>query len=97
MKKFKTWLIHKLGGYTKEESYLRHESVHRSNISRVRMQHRYTTDLLRMSCAQVHMEERNKAIHKLLKNLEPYIVITEDRDCITHEWVIRLSLSVVER
>lgn len=88
--KLKVWLIHKLGGYTQDEA------VHNRKIEHLMMYHSYTTNLYAGDQANLHVYERDKAIAKFADTLKSYVRIQERRDHITDEWMLRLSLRVVD-
>lgn len=91
IRRIKTWLIHKLGGYTKDEATPNRKLV---NLS---MQHRYTIDMQRESVGEIHFREREHAYKRFVENVvRDYARLDERRDYETREWILRLSLVVVD-
>lgn len=88
--KLKVWLIHKLGGYTRDEA------THNRKVKSLAVWHRYTTDMLRMSQSDIHAREKQLAMKKLLAVVESYVSVSERRDYETGEWILRLSMRVVD-
>lgn len=88
--RLKVWIIHKLGGYTADEA------TPNRKIQRLAMTHSYTTDMIRASVGEIHLRERNRALMKFVSNLEQYVTVVERRDYETAEWVLCLSMRVVD-
>jgi hypothetical protein len=84
-------MVHKLGGYTADEA------TPNSRIARLKMLHIYTIDMQRESVGEIHFREREKAYKKFAENIvRHYAKLDERRDHETNEWVLRLSLRVVD-
>lgn len=89
--RFKTWLIHKLGGYTQDEA------THNRKIVNLAMHYRYTIDVQRESVGEIHFREREKAYERFIEGVvRHYATLDERRDHETREWILRLSMRVVD-
>ena len=90
--RFKTWLIHTLGGYTQDEA------THNRKIVNLAMHHRYTVDVQRESVGEIHFREREKAYKRFVEDVvRSYAKLDERRDHETREWILRLSICVVDK
>lgn len=89
--KAKRWLIHKLGGYTADEA------TPNRKIQHLKMMHHYTIDMQRESVGEIHFREREKAYKRFAENIvRSYANLEEHRDHETREWILRLSMRVVD-
>lgn len=89
--KAKRWLIHKLGGYTTDEA------TPNRKIQNLARHHHYTIDMQRESVGEIHFREREKAYKMFAENIvRSYAKLEERRDHETREWILRLSMSVVD-
>ena len=89
--RLKVWMIHKLGGYTADEA------TPNRKIARLKMLHHYTVDMQRESVGEIHFREREKAYKRFVEDVvRNYATLEEQRDYETREWILRLSLSVVD-
>ena len=90
--RFKSWLIHKLGGYTQDEA------TPNRKIVNLAMHHRYTVGMQRESIGEIHFREREKAYKRFVEDVaRSYAKLEERRDHETREFILRLSLCVIDR
>lgn len=91
IRKLKALIIHKLGGYTSDEA------TPNRKIQCLKMCHIYTLDMQRESIGEIHFREREKAYKKFAEAVvRDYANLEETRDHETREWILRLSLKVVD-